>query len=313
MRVRAADRRAAERVTAREGVRRHRPGDGQATLPRRGRPGRADGRRAGGEGADAAPQPRSTSGATRGRRRRSTSCSTGSSRSSTLEPSTRSAYRGYVDKHVRPVLGQLQVGALDARVARLVLRRAAPLPRPLRRRGGRRAPRARGEHACDDALPPARLPAVGAVDGAADPLDPRGAFKPRRPVALGRDQPDRAGRAAARRRSRTRSRRSAEEAARDRQRGMAGPGLGHAGLARDDHRRPAGRAVRAALARSSTSAASVLSSGRASAGRAAAWEKDTKTHQQRRIASTRRRWRAARATTRGAWTRRRQLGVELAA
>ena len=45
---------------------------------------------------------------------------------------TRATYLGYADKHIRPLIGHVQVGALDAERLRLLLRRAPPLPRPLR-------------------------------------------------------------------------------------------------------------------------------------------------------------------------------------
>ena len=109
--------------------------------------------------------------------------------------------------------------------------------------------RTTGEHECDDALPAAPVPAAGRRDGPADPLHPQRRPEAGRALAVDRARTRstqaeppagaEAGPAAADRRSRPRA--SSTRRGRD-------PGLGHAGLAGHDDRRPARRAVRAALA-----------------------------------------------------------------
>jgi hypothetical protein len=48
-----------------------------------------------------------------------------------VDESPLKTYRGYIERHVRPVMGKLPVGRVDGEVFGFLLRRAAPAQRPL--------------------------------------------------------------------------------------------------------------------------------------------------------------------------------------
>ena len=105
-------------------------------------------------------------------------------------------YQGYVDKHIRPLIGARAGRRARRGRLRLLLRRAAALPRPLRPARVRRAPHAAAARVRRP-LPAARLPAARCVDDPADPLHPQRCAEAGRPVAVDRHQPEHSGRAAA--------------------------------------------------------------------------------------------------------------------
>ena len=284
-RRRGDDQEAPQRLAPRAGLRRHRPGHEEAALPRRDRPGRAEGGGAGREGPDPAGSTRSTGsqpadsrdrrpadGAlprSRARRalhpRRATRVSSGTT-SARCSATSRSAVSD----------GE----ALDSFYAELRRCRAHC-------RRGRQCVdhRTRGRARVRRALSSARLPAARRLDDPARSTTSSTAPSTRavRWRWVGTNPLDQ-GRAAAVPAPNPQPP-TAEQAARDRRGGVEGPGLGHAGLAGDDHRRAARRAVRAALGphRLRRAACSRSESSIAQHG-GQTWEKDTKTHQQRRIA-----------------------------
>ena len=145
--------RAAERLAAGARLRRDRPGDQAAALPARGRARRPEGGGGGGEGRARLPA-RSTSERHPRPRRRSTSCSTGTSSWSTLERSTLATYQGYIDKHIRPLIGRR--AGRRARRATSSTRSTPSCGAAGEHCDGRavRRPPDAGEHECDDRCRP---------------------------------------------------------------------------------------------------------------------------------------------------------------
>jgi hypothetical protein len=106
----------------------------------------------------------------------------------TLAPTTLATYVGYATKHVRPLIGQLQGRSAGRGLVRFLLRRAAPVPRPLRPAPPAGPPdhrRARVRRA----LPAAPLHAAERVGYPADPLHPQRRLEARCALAVDRDQP----------------------------------------------------------------------------------------------------------------------------
>ena len=187
------DRAAPERLPARPRLRRHRPDHRAAALPPRGRARRPARREARPRRSAPGCSPRSTSAATRGRTRRSTSCSTATStcwRSRTRPaPATRASLRNYI----RPLLGRLSIARIDGETLdsfyaelRRCRARCNRRPRIDHRTSGRARVRS--------TLRAARLQAARGVLPPPDPHPPQRSVRPRRPLALARDEPGAAGR-----------------------------------------------------------------------------------------------------------------------
>ena len=163
---------------------------------------------------------------------------------STWERSTRETYAGYATKHIRPLLGSVQVGALNARTFdsfHAELRRC-------RDHCGRARyvdHRTPYPHECDERCRMHSCQPLGAATIRQIHFSPNGRrAEARRPLGLDLVEPDRLRGDPARAEGQ-----AAAAVARggraDPHRGVGRSGLGHAGVARDRDRRAAGRAVRA--------------------------------------------------------------------
>jgi hypothetical protein len=86
-----------------------------------------------------------------------------------LEQSTRRTYQGYIERHIRPVLGPLPLGRVDGEVLDSFY---------AQRRVDHRTTR---EHECDERCRATPVHAAVGVDGASDPLDPVRCLRARRP------------------------------------------------------------------------------------------------------------------------------------
>ena len=218
--------------------------------------------------------------------RPSTSSWTATSRSLKIEDTTRAGYERLIRCHIRPLLGAAAGRPDRRRDGRRLLREPAALPGALRRPPFvEHRPLDGADHECDRPVRTAPCRPLGDGLDPADPHCPQRRVHPRGPVALDRGQPDR----------RRPSRRAApdadphpptaEQAATHRSARRGATGLGHARLAGDDDRRAARRTVRAALGPDRLRPRGVLDIRASIAqGGSRTWEKDTKTHQQRRIA-----------------------------
>ena len=199
-----------------------------------------------------------------------------------VEETTLDTYRGYIRNHIAPLLGDLPLARLDGEVldsfyAMLRTCRAHCRGREfVEHRTDRRA-RVRRP------VPPARVQAACRVVDPPDPRDPVRGVQAGRPLAVDRRQPHRPGRGPL---PRTPRPAAAEPRAGcpDRDGSLAGPGLGHARLARHDNRGPPRRTVRAALERPGLHRQGLVDPRIVAQRSSTMWEKDTKTHQQRRIA-----------------------------
>jgi hypothetical protein len=116
-----------------------------------------------------------------------------------VEETTKQRYEDVIRIHVRPLLGELQVGKLDGETLDSVLHDLAQMPGALRRPPIRRAPQDRRARV-HGALCSPRLPPTCGLDHPQSPFLPQRRLVARRPLAVDHRQPARSGRTPARRR-----------------------------------------------------------------------------------------------------------------
>ncbi len=111
-----------------------------------------------------------------------------------IEPTTRMGYENKLNKHVRPVLGKLPFGRLDAETLESFY---ATLRRCRDWCGGKAyvKHRVNGKHTCTAKCRSHVCKPLSGLISAADPLDPQWRTKPGCPMALDCRQPRRPGRA----------------------------------------------------------------------------------------------------------------------
>jgi integrase len=115
-----------------------------------------------------------------------------------VDDKTRATYEGYINNHVRPALGKLQLGQLDGEILDSFYAQLRRCRNRCRAKGVKVTTdhRTTRPHDCDDRCTPTQVPADECGHHPPDPLDPVRRYDQGCALALDHVQPDRRGPAA---------------------------------------------------------------------------------------------------------------------